>query len=81
MGRAEDARNLMLGSLGIDTLILRVADASAVSSTSFGRWTVYEDLGLWTRDIEDVVIVEGTDLTGETFYDDRFAAADLWNFV
>lgn len=81
MGQAGNDRNLVLGGAGTDTLILRVADASSTEIVGFGRWTIYTDAGVWARDVENILVVEGTDLSGEAFYDDRFATADLWNFI
>ncbi len=81
MGRAEDSANLIQGGGGFDRLILRVTDATSVETTVSGRWTVYEDLGLRIRGIEEVIVVEGTDLSQEAFYDGQFATADLWNFI
>lgn len=81
MGREEDDRNLIVGGGGHDTLILRVVDADAVEMTEQGRSTVFEALGLKVRGVEEIVVVEGTDLSGEDFYSDQMAVADLWNFL
>ncbi|MEL7464936.1 MAG: SGNH/GDSL hydrolase family protein [Pseudomonadota bacterium] len=77
----EDGGAFISGGKGVDTLILRVEDADALEIEEFGRFSVVEDLGLTFTDIEKIVVVEGTDLSEEDFYDTQFATADLWNFV
>ncbi|MEM6664603.1 MAG: hypothetical protein AAF666_20770, partial [Pseudomonadota bacterium] len=81
MGWNSSGFDVIHGNRGDDTLILRVEDADAVSSFSFGSISVYGELGLITFGIENVEVVEGTDLTARAFYDEQLATADLWNFV
>ena len=81
MGRDADDRDVFNGGWGYDTLILRVEDASSVEIAEHGNRMVIDSLGVVARNIENIVVVEGTDLTGEAFYDDQMATADLWNFL
>ncbi|MEO1611639.1 MAG: hypothetical protein AAFU55_04705, partial [Pseudomonadota bacterium] len=80
-GEADGGGAFIVGGRGHDTLILRVEDAEAISIQTFGRLSVVDDLGLAFTGIEEVIVVTETDLTTEAFYDEQFAAADLWNFI
>ena len=81
MGREADDRDVFNGGWGYDTLILRVEDASSIEIVEHGNRTYIDALGVTARNVENIVVVEGTDLTGEAFYNDQMATADLWNFL
>ncbi|MEM7189908.1 MAG: SGNH/GDSL hydrolase family protein [Pseudomonadota bacterium] len=80
-GETDNGFNLLLGNRGNDTVIVRVEDAADVSTIEFGSIKIFDGLGMITIGVENVEVVEGTDLTGEAFYDDQMATADLWNFI
>ncbi|MEM8755134.1 MAG: hypothetical protein AAGF90_19385, partial [Pseudomonadota bacterium] len=75
--------NRIFGGAGEDTLILRVEDAESVAQEALfaPNASIFPELNLLIRGIETVIVVEGTDLSGEDSYDERFETADLWNFV
>ena len=81
-GREGGETNLVFGGGGRDTLILRVADEDAdLGVYQRGKTIFVEELGIKAFGVENLVIVEGTDLSDKAFYNEQFATADLWNFI
>lgn len=76
-------RERIVGGAGEDTLILRVENAEDVFGLDLTapNAAIFPELGLLIRSIENVMVVEGTDLTDQEIYDSRFETADLWNFI
>ncbi|MEM7546438.1 MAG: SGNH/GDSL hydrolase family protein [Pseudomonadota bacterium] len=82
LGDDPSTLELVLGGRGHDTLVLRVEDAEAdLGIHHVGRFVQVDALNIVGYGIEEVVVVENTDLSGEDFYNDTLAQADLWNFV
>ncbi|MEM7525598.1 MAG: hypothetical protein AAF360_17935, partial [Pseudomonadota bacterium] len=84
--RGDDANdaNTLRGGAGEDTVIIRVSDESVADARSdgpTGSSTVFDDLNLTIFNIENVIVVEGTDLSDEDFYTGLFETADLWNLI
>ncbi|WP_420584777.1 SGNH/GDSL hydrolase family protein [Ruegeria sp.] len=82
LGRDADEMDCFYGGSGEDTLIIRVEDA-AVELTAFEMCggTYYEALGLMVYDIENVIVVEGTDTPFVVDFEAELATAELWNFL
>lgn len=81
-GAEEEGRDVVFGGRGHDTLVLRVEDEDAdLGIFQFGSFTRIDALGVTALGVESVIVVGGTDLSDEEFYNAGLAQADLWNFV
>ena len=81
-GAEEDSTNFVFGGRGQDTLILRVADAEAdLGQVDRANSTQFEALGLTVVGVENIVVVEGTELSDEDFFNGQFEEAALWNLI